>query len=1113
MTDTRRRVKLYALNADRQWDDKGTGHVSSNYVERLKGISLLVRAESDGSLLLESKIQPDTAYQKQQETLIVWSEGENYDLALSFQEKAGCDEIWEKICQVQGKDPSVDFTQDIVEESEDERCFDEISDSVPTIDLPPCEIGKLEEISELVSSCLPSPVRREKLASAIENEGYIKKLLNLFQMCEDLENTEGLHHLYEIFKNIFLLNKNALFELMFAEDTIFDVVGCLEFDPSLSTPKRHRQYLKSIAAFHEVIKINNPELLSKIHQTYRVQYIQEVVLPTPSVFEENMLSTLSSFIFFNKNEIVTQLQEDEKFLTELFNQLTDEDTDENRRKELVLFLKEFFSFSTTLQPQARESFFKTLNSLGVLQAMEVTLASENKTSCTNGDKTLKHLNVFQITKSASIDILRYTVDFSPSMVREYMLQQLSSTEDDTLLMNVVIEQMTCDSDPEMGGAVQLMYIIRDLLDPENMLGAVNNKQEKTDFLNYFYKHCMHVLIGPLLTNTVNDKPEREDSCTVQLLSLILELLTFCVEHHTYHIKNYILHKDLLRRILVLMMSRHTFLVLAALRFMRKIVGLKDEFYNRYIIKGNLFAPVIDALVKNNGRYNMMDSAICEMFEHIRSEDIKSLSTHVVENFGQIVDKVIYVNTFKALRQKYEQQQDRQKERSQAPLENVGSILRQGRFRRDPRQLEEEEEMWFNDDDYDEDVPTSASAANAASASTSSAAAQPAASTAAASTSADPNSAETATTAGATSLAASNVSSSSSATTSSDLSNSATGSGDTGSGDAGPLAAVAAVAAVAGSSVGGFNSQQGQQQSSVTSTTNTGTGASNEVLSMAELAAGKLSESDRARASSPNSVKLTPLTNTKKVMALVDYDADSDEEEADDESESSPKKQKPNAASVSGKQTGNSSNDNDHPKATRSSGSDEAIFKTFETKSEKEEAASIVVETTGSESSEELKTGNGKAEDSEAATSDKIVAAPKAEAKESEQQEVPDSNEVENHENKSVGKESTDTTESDGAASSTSCDDTNIVESSKLTIPDPDSGEETDPMETNEVTTSSEVLADKESKKVSLSETEIGTGNGSAAVVKQTGNSSNDNDDDDDLAAPPAAKRPRTEESN
>ena len=148
----------------------------------------------------------------------------------------------------------------------------------------------------------------------------------------------------------------------------------------------------------------------------------------------------------------------------------------------------------------------------------------------------------------------------------------------------------------------------------------------------------------------------------------------------------------------------------------------------------------------------------------------------------------------------------------------------------------------------------------------------------------------------------------------------------------------------------------------------------------------------------NCVLLTSLPFLSLLGKLSE--SDSDKVDSNDESVSSPKKQKPNAASVSGKQTGNSSNDNDHPKATRSSGSDEAIFKTFETKSEKEEAASIVVETTGSESSEELKTGNGKAEDSEAVTSDKIVASPKAEAKESEQQEIPDSNEVENHENKS-----------------------------------------------------------------------------------------------------------------
>ena len=73
--------------------------------------------------------------------------------------------------QVQGKDPSVDYTQDIVEESDNEQCYDDQMEAVPAIELPPCELGRLEEISELVSSCLPSPMKREKLAVAVENEG------------------------------------------------------------------------------------------------------------------------------------------------------------------------------------------------------------------------------------------------------------------------------------------------------------------------------------------------------------------------------------------------------------------------------------------------------------------------------------------------------------------------------------------------------------------------------------------------------------------------------------------------------------------------------------------------------------------------------------------------------------------------------------------------------------------------------------------------------------------------------------------------------------------------------------------------------------------------------
>ena len=59
------------------------------------------------------------------------------------------------------------------------------------------------------------------------------------------------------------------------------VLGILEYDPSLSEPAGHRQFIRDRAQFKECIPFTNPTLLDKIHQTYRVQYIQ--VSETPSL--------------------------------------------------------------------------------------------------------------------------------------------------------------------------------------------------------------------------------------------------------------------------------------------------------------------------------------------------------------------------------------------------------------------------------------------------------------------------------------------------------------------------------------------------------------------------------------------------------------------------------------------------------------------------------------------------------------------------------------------------------------------------------------------------------------------------------------------------------------
>ena len=101
------------------------------------------------------------------------------------------------------------------------------------------------------------------------------------------------------------------------------------------------------------------------------------------------------------------IQQDDKFLKELFSQLADTDpVFAEKRRDLVLFLKELCTFSHTLQLQNRELFIKTLSQLGLLHTIELLLTADDVS-----------------IKLGAVDILTYIVDYSPSMVREYALQQ------------------------------------------------------------------------------------------------------------------------------------------------------------------------------------------------------------------------------------------------------------------------------------------------------------------------------------------------------------------------------------------------------------------------------------------------------------------------------------------------------------------------------------------------------------------------------------------------------------------------------------------------------------------------------------------------------------------
>lgn len=68
------------------------------------------------------------------------------------------------------------------------------------------------------------------------------------------------------------------------------------------------------------------------------------------------------------------------------------------------------------------------------------------------------------------------------------------------------------------------------------------------------------------------------------LGHIVELLIYCVGHHGYRIKYYVLRINMVAKILHLIHRREKWLVVAAVRFLRACVTPKDEFYHRYLVR-------------------------------------------------------------------------------------------------------------------------------------------------------------------------------------------------------------------------------------------------------------------------------------------------------------------------------------------------------------------------------------------------------------------------------------------------------------------------------------------------------------------------------------------------
>lgn len=477
------RVKVYRLNRDGLWDDKGTGHVSMEYMEQSDSVGLVVISEEDTRTLLIHRISRDDIYQQQgDDTIITWSDPEvGTDIALSFQEARGCNYVWGQILEVQGhfnqrdgasqRRGAVDeFDNLSTGAAENDGTFTD--SGVNAVELPAPELANLSDIVKVLMDC--SPFLRETVAQQMLRGDYIRKLLDLFKTAEDLEDTESLGLMYKAMKGTIMLNDTSVFEILLREENVMDVVGALEYDPENPTQQKYRDFLRDSVVFKEVVPVRREDVRAKIHQTYRIGYIKDVILPR--VLDDTTFATLSSLMMFNNVEVLMCLQADERFMQELFTRLKNTSPTASEWRDLVSFLQELCSLAKHLQAAQRGMLFQKLSDLGMLDVTTQVMRTDDAELRLRGT-----------------DVLLSAMQHDPTPLRMYLQKQNDHALFSLLVRALVEEEPKSGLETSGGLQEQVLEMLRLLLDPETM----EQNTEKNDFLELFYDKYIDTLVQTL----------------------------------------------------------------------------------------------------------------------------------------------------------------------------------------------------------------------------------------------------------------------------------------------------------------------------------------------------------------------------------------------------------------------------------------------------------------------------------------------------------------------------------------------------------------------------------------------------------------------------------------
>lgn len=437
-------------------------------------------------------------------------------------------------------------------------------------------------------------------------------------------------------------------------------------DPEFPSHRaNHRLWLSDMSRFKEVVPIEDAEVRKKIHWTYRLLYLKDVVLAR--ILDDPTFSVLNSLIFYHQVDIINHLQSSPQFMNDLFDILTSDNAERaGKKKEAVLFIQNCCAVSKNIQPANRAQLYQNFIQHGLFTVITYALRHHDAS-----------------VRVAGTDILVALIDHDPHIVRNHIFAAIK--EKQVPLTDVLIELLLVEMD--LGVKSQMADALKILLDPSsnqpgvdamNRAGAGANAEimakqrgaggpgvqshqhqnhanpQTNAFIESFYESSAKRLFAPL--KALEQRPTMMN-LSIQELSIfthLVDVLCFFVRQHSYKSKLFILSENLHSRVAQLLACPQKYMKLAALKWFRTCVGLQDEFHNRQMIQNALFDPILGIVEETMPRDNLLNSACLELFEYIKRETVKQLIVHLVEGYRERLMRISYVNTFQALVLKYEQ---------------------------------------------------------------------------------------------------------------------------------------------------------------------------------------------------------------------------------------------------------------------------------------------------------------------------------------------------------------------------------------------------------------------------------------------------------------------------